>query len=149
MPSVETMCRAFVLGKALAGGSWADNAAGYWAQRHRPNVLILSFASMKRESESTVRRIAAFLDINVSNEIILEVCRRFSFEYMKAIDGRFAPYRWAPWRKNGRMMRKGQQGGSSELVSAEQQLQIDASCRAQLGRLASDLPYDQICERSR
>jgi hypothetical protein len=69
MPSVETMYRAFVLGKALAG-SWADNAAGYWAQRHRPNVLILSFASMKREPESTVRRIAAFLDIDVSNETI-------------------------------------------------------------------------------
>lgn len=145
MPSVETMHRAFVLGKSLAGGSWADNAAGYWAQRSRPNVLILFFASMKRDPEGTVRRIAAFLNIDVPDEIIQEVCLRSSFDYMKAIDRRFAPYRGAPWRKRGRMMRKGEQGGSSELLSAEQQMQIDASCRAQLGRLASDLPYDQIC----
>jgi len=148
MPSAETMCRAFVLGKALAGGSWAHNAAGYWAQRNRPNVLILFFALMKRDPEGTVRRIAAFLDIDFSDETIQEVCRRSSFEYMKSIDGRFAPYRGAPWRKLGRMMRKGQQGGSSELLSVEQQMQIDASCRAQLERLASDLPYDQICEHT-
>ena len=25
------------------GGSWAANTAGYWAERHRPNVLIVSF----------------------------------------------------------------------------------------------------------
>ena len=145
MPSVEAMHRAFVLGKALPG-SWAENAAGYWAQRHRPNVLILSFASMRHQLQSAVRRIAAFLDIHVSDELIQEVCRRSSFEYMKSIDDRFAPYQGAPWRKSGRMMRKGQQGGSSELLTAAQQMQIDANCRAQLQRFGSDLAYDQICD---
>jgi hypothetical protein len=148
MPSVDTMFRMFVNGKALTGGSWAANAAGYWAQRHRSNVLILSFASMKRDLEGTVRKIAAFLDIHVSNEIIQEVCRRSSFEYMKAIDERFAPYRGVPWRKHGRMMRSGQQGRSSELLSAEQQEQIDRSCVAELKREGSDLPYDEICGRT-
>jgi hypothetical protein len=57
------MCRVFAAGKAIAGGSWAANAAGYWAQRLRPNVLVLSFASMKRDLEGGVRQIAAFLDI--------------------------------------------------------------------------------------
>jgi hypothetical protein len=147
MPSVDAMCRSFVAGKALTG-SWAANAAGYWAQRHRPNVLVLSFASMKRDLEGTVRLIAGFLDIHVSDEIIQEVCRRSSFEYMKNIDERFAPYRGAPWRKRGRMMRSGQQGRSSELLSAEQQEQIDASCIAALQREGSDLPYDQICGRT-
>jgi hypothetical protein len=145
MPSMSTLCRVFAAGKSPAGGSWAANAAGFWAQRHRPNVLILNFASMKRDLEGTVRRIAAFLDIQVSDEVIQEVCRRSSFEYMKSIDGKFAPYRGAPWRKRTWMMRKGRQGHASELLTPEQQAQIDASCRAELRRVGSDLPYDEIC----
>ncbi|HEX4274417.1 MAG TPA: sulfotransferase domain-containing protein [Bryobacteraceae bacterium] len=146
-PSVEAMHRAFVAGKALAGGSWAANAAGYWAQRHRRNVLVVSFAAMKRDLEGTVRRVATFLDLQVPEEVIQEVCRRSAFDYMKAIDGRFAPYCGAPWRKNGRMMRKGGHGESSELLGPEQQAQIDAACRAELESAGSDLPYDEICGR--
>ena len=36
------------------GGSWAVNAAGYWAERHRPNVLVVSFKSMKRDLRGAV-----------------------------------------------------------------------------------------------
>lgn len=147
MPSMSTMCRVFAAGKSPAGGSWAANAAGYWSQRHRDNVLILDYASMKRDPEDTVRRIALFLGIHVSDEVVQEVCRRASFEYMKSIDGRFAPYRGAPWRKPAWMMREGRQGGSSELLTAGQRAEIDANCRAELQRAGSDLPYDQICGR--
>jgi hypothetical protein len=146
-PSMSTMCRVFTAGKSPAGGSWAANAAGYWSQRHRENVLILSFASMKRDLEGTVRRIALFLDVHTSDEVIQEVCRRASFEYMKSIDRRFAPYRGAPWRKRTWMMRKGEEGRSSELLTPAQQAQIDASCRAELQRAGSDLPYDYFCGR--
>jgi hypothetical protein len=45
-------------------------------------------------------------------------------------------------------MRTGHQGRSSELLSAEQQEQIDASFIAELKREGSDLPYDQICGRT-
>jgi hypothetical protein len=145
MPSLETMHRLFVDGKALTGQSWALNAAGYWAQHHRPNVLVVPFTSMKHDLEGTVRKIAEFLDIHVSEDVIGEVCRRSSFTYMKCIDERFAPYRGAPWRKPAMMMRKGEQGGSSELLSSEQQRAIDAGCLAELRRLGSDLPYEEIC----
>jgi hypothetical protein len=144
-PSVECMRRLFVNGKSPAGHSWARNAAGYWAQRHRPNVLVVSFASMKRDLEGTVRKVAAFLDIDVADDVIREVCKRSSFAYMKTIDERFAPYRGAPWRTRAMMMRKGEQGNSSELLSTEQQLLIDENCVAELHRLGSDLPYEDIC----
>jgi hypothetical protein len=147
MPSMSTMCRVFAAGKSPAGGSWAANAAGFWSQRHRDTVLILSFASMKRDLEGAVRGIARFLDVQVSDEVIQEVCRRASFEHMKSIDRRFAPYQGAPWRKRTWMMRKGRQGGASELLTPAQQAQIDASCRAELRRAGSDLPYDYFCGR--
>jgi len=143
-PSVGAFYRAFLEGKSLTG-SWAVNAAGYWAQRRRPNVLVVSFASMKRDLEATVRRVAGFLEIRVSDEVIREVCRKSSFDYMKSIDERFAPYRGAAWRSKTFMLRTGKQGGSSTLLTPERQCEMDAVFIAELQRLGSDLPYDEIC----
>ena len=144
MPSVSAVYRSFLKGESLIG-SWAVNAAGYWAQRHRPNVLVVSFASMKRDLEATVRRVAEFLEIRVSDEVIREVCRKSSFEYMKSIDERFAPYQGAPWRDKTFMMRSGEQGGSAVLLTSQQQREMDAVFTAELQNLGSDLPYDEFC----
>ena len=96
MPSVDTMYRLFLADKFVLGGSWPANTTGYWSQRHRPNVLVVSFASMKRDLEGTVRRVAAFLDIRLSDEIIGDVCGKASFQYMKGIDHKFGAGRIIP-----------------------------------------------------
>jgi Sulfotransferase domain len=144
MPSVNAVYRSFLKGESLLG-SWAVNAAGYWAQRHRPNVLVVSFASMKQDLEASVRRVAEFLEIRVSDEAIREVCRLSSFDYMKSIDERFAPFQGAPWRAKTFMMRSGEQGASSVLLTPEQQREMDAVFTAELQKLGSGLPYDEIC----
>lgn len=144
MPSVSTVYRSFLKGEGLIG-SWAVSAAGYWAQRQRTNVLVVSFVSMKRDLEATVRRVAEFLEIRVSDEVIREVCRKSSFEYMKSIDERFAPYQGAPWRSQTFMMRSGEQGASSALLTQQQQNEMDAVFATELQKLGSDLPYDEIC----
>jgi hypothetical protein len=64
---------------------------------------------------------------------------------MKSIDERFAPYQGAPWRSKTFMMRSGKQGGSGALLTPEQQREVDAAFTAELQRLGSDLPYDEIC----
>ena len=56
MPGVDTWYRAYLSKNFMMGGSWGVNAAGYWAQRHRPNVLVVSFKSMKKDLRATVRR---------------------------------------------------------------------------------------------
>jgi hypothetical protein len=145
MPSVDTMYKLFLAGKFFLGGSWPANAAGYWAQRHRPNVLVVSFASMKRDLEGTVRRVAAFLDIHVSDDIIRTVCEKSSFEYMKRIDRKFGAFQTVPWRAPGEMIRKGKQGGAGELLTPARQRELDAHCIAELKRLGSDLPYEEFC----
>jgi hypothetical protein len=144
MPSVSAFYSGFLEGKSITG-SWAVHAAGYWAQRHRPNVLVVSFASMKQDLEATVRRVAEFLDVRVSDEVIREVCRKSSFDYMKSIDECFAPYQGAPWRGKTFMLRTGEQGGSSALLTPERQREMDAAFTAELQRLGSDLPYDETC----
>ena len=39
MPTVDTWFDLFLSPHFPLGGSWAVNTAGYWAERHRPNVL--------------------------------------------------------------------------------------------------------------
>jgi hypothetical protein len=145
MPSVDTWYKMFVSGKGMMGVSWPENTAGYWAQRHRPNVLILSFKSMKRDLAGTVRRVAEFLNVRVSDDVIRKVASLSTFEYMKGIDHKFHMGKMIPWREPGAMIRKGAQGASSELLSPERQHEVDAYCMAQLKRLGCDLPYEEFC----
>lgn len=127
-------------------GSWAVSTAGYWAQRHRPNVMIVSFKSMKRDLKGTVTKVASFLDIHVSNQVIDRVCEKSSFEYMKRMDGKFRMWKVIPWKSPSPMIRSGKQGGSSEILTREQQRRIDAYFMSELKRLGSDFPYEEFCD---
>jgi len=146
MWSVDTWFKAYVSGVNFMGLSWPEATASYWRQRHRPNVLLLSFKAMKRDLEGTVRRIAAFLEIDIPDAVIQDVVRQSTFEHMHAIDHKFGMGRVVFWRKPGRMLRKGAQGGSSELLSAAQQREVDAYCQAELIRLGCDLPYEEFAD---
>jgi len=145
IPPMETWLKIFLAGNTL-GGSWAANAVGFWAQRHRPNVLVLSFKSMKKDLRGTVLKVADFLDIHVSDAVIDEVCAKSSFDYMKRIDDKFRNWAMLPWDPDPVMIRKGAQGGSSELLRREQQRQIDAHFIAELERMGSDFPYEEFCD---
>ena len=146
MPTVETWYRLFLSKNFMMGGSWASNAAGYWAQHHRPNVLVLSFKSMKKDLPGAVRAVAALLGINASDALIAEVCRLSSFDYMKQIDHKFRMGKLHALREAGSMIRKGSQGGSSELLTPAQQYAIDVHCQAELRELGSDFPYREFCD---
>jgi hypothetical protein len=144
MPSVDTWCKLMRSNRG-AIGSWAESAAGYWAQRHRPNVLLLSFKSMKRDLRGTVLKVANFMDVKAPDQVIDQVCLKSSFDYMKEIDHKFAPQSVIPWGRKVVMMRKGAQGGASELLTPAQQRDLDAFFMGELKRLGSDLPYEEFC----
>jgi hypothetical protein len=75
MPSGDLWYRLFLSDAFPVGGSWAANTAGYWAQRHRPNVLVLSFKQMKRDLRGTVLHVAQFLNLNLPEAVLDEVVR--------------------------------------------------------------------------
>ncbi|HJT88323.1 MAG TPA: sulfotransferase domain-containing protein [Bryobacteraceae bacterium] len=146
LPTLDTWYKVFLAGNLPVAGSWVKNTAGYWAQRHLPNVLVLSFKSMKRDLRGTVDKLAAFLDVRVSGEILDRVAEKSSFDYMNRIDEKFRMWKMIPWRGENRMLRKGAHGGSSELLSLERQREMDARFMAELKRLGSDFPYGEFCE---
>jgi hypothetical protein len=143
--SVESWLNVF-LSEQFVWGSWPSTTASYWSQRHRPNVLILSFKAMRRDLRGTVCRIAEFLDVRVSDAVIDRVVEKSSFDYMRRMDHQFANWNMVPWRNTGTMVRRGAVGGSGELLTAAQQQRIDEYCRAELRRLGCDLPYEQFCD---
>jgi hypothetical protein len=108
--------------------------------------MIVPFKSMKRDLRATVSDVARFLNIRVNDEVIARVCEKSSFEYMQRIDEKFRMWKMVPWGPEGPMIRAGRQGGSSELLSRDQQRQIDAYFIAELKRLGSDFPYEQFCD---
>jgi hypothetical protein len=145
-PSVDTWYKLFLSPAGGMIGSWAEHSAGYWAQHNRKNVLVLSFKEMKRDLRAMVEKISKFLGVNATDDIINRVCEKSSFGYMKQIDQKFAPSSKIPTGRKATMMRKGQQGGSSELLTPAQQREMDAFFMAELKRVGSDFPYEEFCD---
>lgn len=130
-------------------GSWVKHLAGYWPWHTRDNVLLLTFEEMKADHVGVVRRIAAFMGVTLTDGEFALVVEKSQFQYMKRIDEKFTPQR--PWPFNKRLegfavMRKGARGGSSELLSPEQQAQINQRMKAELQRYGCDFPYKQMFE---
>ena len=123
---------------------WAEFVAGYWGIRDRDNVLFLTYEEMKKDLRGTVRRIAEFLRVALSESEVDAVVERSSFAYMKKIEHKFETGMMVPWAKpQGAMIRRGQRNASSELLTPAQQQRIDNHCRAELERLGCDFAYDE------
>jgi len=121
---------------------WAPHVAGYWAVRRQPNVLFLTYEELKKDHAGAVRKIAAFMHVDLTVDELASVVQQSSFAAMKAAGAKFEPGRVAPWSADRAMMRRGNSGGSSELLTPEQQQRIDDHCRRELVRLGCDFPYD-------
>ena len=124
---------------------WAHHLASYWPWRDRGNVLWLTFEEMKQDLKGTVLRIARLMEVALSEEELALVVEQSSFQYMKQIDHKFAPKRPFPLSRLTKpiMIRRGERGSASELLTHEQQAQIDRQMRAELQRLGCDFPYDE------
>jgi hypothetical protein len=141
MPAVDAWLDTFLSADAPMG-SWAKHLASGWRLRDHANVLFVTYESMRADLDAAVDAIAAFVGVELSASERAAVVERSSFAYMKKIEHKFeAP--GAPWANaKGSMLRKGESGGSAELITAEQQRRIDDHCRAELARLGCDFPYD-------
>lgn len=124
------------------GGSWARHAAGGWANRHRDNVLFLTYEDMKADLPEATRKVAALMQVDLTDREFARVVEQSDFAHMRSIGHKFDPPA-APWANGvGAMIRRGERGSASELLSEEQKHRIDDYWRAELLRLGSDFPYD-------
>jgi aryl sulfotransferase len=118
--------------------SFWENVRSWWEVRELPNVLMVHFASLKRDLPGEIRRIACFLDIPIDASrfpMILEHC---SFDYMKRNARWVAPLGGAVWEGGaGTFIHKGTNGRWRDVLSAEESAAYNERARAELGPLCA------------
>lgn len=145
MPTVSTWVRN-ARGAILE--SWVEFTNGYWLWRDRPNVLFLTYEQMLDDPRAMIRKIAALMEVALTEPEVEKVYSLSSFAYMKSVDHKFYPGEMTPFaRPGGRMVRQGKKGTSGELLSVEEQHTIDGYCRQRLQELSSDFPFDHYYGR--
>jgi len=149
MPSVDVWLDMFLTKQwpMNFGNTWAEHTASYWALRNEPNVLITSYTELKHDPETGIRRVAETLGINLTKEELHKVLEKSSLQYMKGINHKFNPMGGGtlPWGTDFKMIRKGETGNSSELISRAQQIRIDEHFIQEFKDLDSDFPYERFC----
>ena len=113
-------------------GCWPDHVKGYWdlAQR-RPNVLFLHFEEMKQDVTPIVRRVADFLECQLTEEEASAVVYKCGFAYMKEHEEWFemSPPTLFSYRHSFFVSGSSQRHASVEPAQCEQILEF---CRAHL-----------------
>eukprot|EP00091_Calanus_sinicus_P012933 TRINITY_DN28871_c0_g1_i1.p1 TRINITY_DN28871_c0_g1~~TRINITY_DN28871_c0_g1_i1.p1 ORF type:complete len:113 (-),score=37.52 TRINITY_DN28871_c0_g1_i1:244-582(-) len=56
---------------------------GYWNKRSDPNMLFITYEDMKRDLPAVIKKVAHFLDKNLSDTDISELADHLSFKNMK------------------------------------------------------------------
>jgi hypothetical protein len=78
-------------------GSWFRHVRGWWAHRHDPNVLFLTYEELTRDLEGCLRKIIAFCGFDVPPERLPVILERCSFASMKRTRASSTP----PWSCSG------------------------------------------------
>lgn len=68
----------------LQDATLLNHIASFWARRDQPNVLFVHYNDMKDNLEAEMRRVAAFLDIDIPDALWPQVVERCTFAAMKA-----------------------------------------------------------------
>ena len=123
----------------LAGDGWPfwsfwDNVRTWWPARRLPNVLMLHFRDLKADLEREIRKIAAFLAIDVDAGAWPRILEHCGFEYMKTHADRLAPRRGAYWDDGGEVFfHRGVDGRWRELLPEADGRRYEDMAVAELG----------------
>lgn len=111
-----------------------DNVRTWWTARNHPAVLMLHYADMKKDLEGTVRKIAAFLEIELDEETFARVVEHSSFDYMKKNAASAAPLGGVIFEGGAStFVNKGTNGRWRDVLTAEDNALYETRALAELG----------------
>ena len=104
------------------------------AIRDLPNVKFVHFANLKADMTGEMRKIAAFLDIEIDEsrwDTIVEYC---TFDYMKANAGKSVPLGGVFWEGGAQtFINKGVNGRWTDTLTSEESAEYEAMAIEKLG----------------
>ena len=115
---------------------WAfwENILSWWEIRNLPNVHLLHFAKLKEDMPGEIKKVAAFLDIDIDPEkwdAILEHC---SFDYMKKHSVKSVPLGGAFWDGGSdSFINKGTNGRWKDILTKEESEKYEKMAIEKLG----------------
>ncbi|MCL6741176.1 sulfotransferase domain-containing protein [Sphingomonas sp. RB56-2] len=80
--SLEDFFEAWVLGGGPGGEGYWRHLKSWWAVRHEPNVLLLSYADLVRDRAACIKRMADFAGIALDDVLLDLTLERTSRAYM-------------------------------------------------------------------
>jgi aryl sulfotransferase len=111
-----------------------ENVASWWAARGLPNVKLVHFNALKADLAGEMRKIARFLDIEVSGERWGAIVEHCSFDYMKAHADRVAPLGGAIFDGGAEtFINKGVNGRWKDTLTADDSAAYEAIALERLG----------------
>ncbi len=140
----DSFWKKYVQGE-LEFGNYFDHLLDWWPHREHKNVLFLKYEDMKRDLSGAVSRIASFMELKLSDDVLSKIVHLTSFEVMK--DDNTANYSWSKFRQKEnapKFMRKGIVGDWKNFLSAEQSAEMDAICADKLKDTGLEFDYELV-----
>lgn len=104
----------------------------YWAERHRPNVLLVHYNDLKKDLSGEMRRLAAFLEIEISEAIWPSLIEAAGFEAMKKNGEKILDFAARLFEGgSARFLHKGTNGRWRDVVANEDLAIYDAKVKAE------------------
>ena len=92
----------------------------WWDYRHLPNIRLINYANMLEDTPGAIWELAAYLEIEVSDERVAAIAETVSFANMKANSDKFAPGGGRSWKGGGdTFINKGTNGRWRDEISPE------------------------------
>ncbi|MPZ95987.1 MAG: sulfotransferase domain-containing protein [Propionibacteriales bacterium] len=115
---------------SLPGVLWHLSDA--WARRNEPNIVLVHYDDLATDLDGEMRRLAARLDITVSDEIRPTLVDAATFDQMRSRADRLVPNTSGVLKDNAAFFRRGTSGAGRELLTIEEL----AGYRARTAQLA-------------
>jgi aryl sulfotransferase len=140
-PDVATYFRQWIASKPPRGSvegppspHFFDFQAEYWAERKRPNILLVHYGDLCNDLEAEMRRVADFLEIEVEDRLWPSLVRAASFEAMRASGDTLMPQMKTMLKEGSkRFFNKGVSGRWRGVLSDANLELYDARVRETLG----------------
>ena len=86
--ALEDFALEFFLEREGARGYW-HHVLSWWQVRARPEVLLLCYEDMRADLAGTVARVAAFIGVDASADLLQRITRQSTLEFMKQHERQF------------------------------------------------------------
>ncbi len=113
--------------------SHLSNVQSWWNFRHLPNIELVHYSDLLADTEGQMRRIAAYLEIDVPEHLWPKVVDAVSFKQMKSQAEFYAPGAGSFWKGGAKtFLHKGTNGRWRDILSDAELALYDAACERAL-----------------